>query len=548
MAVDTPAAAELVSRLEPPEISELVTTQLSLPSYLAPPQPAQRGGDRTHTRNEDLWSDILESNARAASVLTLHGFLLSDWFPFAAGAFHTPYGRREREHAQDAILYDGTSGAQPTRELLAAVPAVDPRSLGATKIYSSMGKGGMIAGGIGSIRLKPRRIDVGEVWLMSASSTPVPHEGFPIALPTEIYKQHADELHEKGAVRCTLTGELRFVENEMRARYGRGVPQLYLLVSELRREQAPAPAPARVSIPISFQSPDGFVHAAFANFRPGERGSLERATRWLEDTYVRRIYNGRVVTDFDERVRWFDDADFSLEKVMAGSLEPQQAGAVAERLQLGRHMTTVIIERVQLNGTLTAERIDTVHQDRVIQIGEGLRSTPRSRSPIRSRTASTRSVNPLRTTSSSACSRTLLARWRSRRDLPRPSRPRPWRAISRRSRPRPRKQNRVESGTRLASRACARPPKPSGRSASRSSTSPRRSRRCFRDRGHVTTPGRIRTCDRRIRSPSLHHADLTVARYSACRRMDTTAVSRRRLTAARPRAPQESNEEPRPGG
>ena len=373
MAVDTPAAAELVSRLEPPEISELVTTQLSLPSYLAPPQPAQRGGDRTHTRNEDLWSDILESNARAASVLTLHGFLLSDWFPFAAGAFHTPYGRREREHAQDAILYDGTSGAQPTRELLAALPAVDPRSLGATKIYSSMGKGGMIAGGIGSIRLKPRRIDVGEVWLMSASSTPVPHEGFPIALPTEIYKQHADELHEKGAVRCTLTGELRFVENEMRARYGRGVPQLYLLVSELRREQAPAPAPApaRVSIPISFQSPDGFVHAAFANFRPGERGSLERATRWLEDTYVRRIYNGRVVTDFDERVRWFDDADFSLEKVMAGSLEPQQAGAVAERLQLGRHMTTVIIERVQLNGTLTAERIDTVHQDRVIQIGEG---------------------------------------------------------------------------------------------------------------------------------------------------------------------------------
>jgi len=358
--------------LKPPEIAELLTSQLSLPGYLAPPEPIQRAPDRAYTANEDLWRDVLRSGVRAASVLKLDGFLLSEWLPFTAGVFHTDEGRAEREHAQRAILYDGMQpGAQPTQALRTAVPGVDPRTLGSGKIYSSVGKGGMIAGGVGSVRLKPRRIDVGEVWFMSASSTPIAHEGFPIAVPTEIYTRHADELSEKGAVRCSLTGELRFVENEMRARFGSRVPQLYLLVSQLRRDRVAAPAPLRVSIPVSFQGHDGSVHAAYANFRPGEPGSLERATRWLEETYVTGIYKGRIVTDFDEQIRWFDDADFSLEKVMTGSLDPQQAGTFAERLHLGRHMTTVIIERVELNGTLAAERIDTVHQDRVIQIGDG---------------------------------------------------------------------------------------------------------------------------------------------------------------------------------
>ena len=82
-------------------------------------------------------------NPRAASVLTLTSFLLLESLRFSAGVFRTEYGRRERKNAQHSILYDGgRPDAQPTRELLAAVPGIDPRSLGAMKIDSSAAREG----------------------------------------------------------------------------------------------------------------------------------------------------------------------------------------------------------------------------------------------------------------------------------------------------------------------------------------------------------------------------------------------------------------------
>jgi hypothetical protein len=226
----------------------------------------------------------------------------------------------------------------------------------------------MIEGGVGSIRLRPRSIDVGEVWFMSASSTPVAHEGFPVALPTELYSGCVEELKEQGGVGCTLTGTLRFVDDPMRPLFGPRIPQLYLLVEELQRSVEVSPGPVSVSAPVAFQSPDGAVHAAYGNFRPGQPGSLERAVEWLEDTYVKHLFEGRVVTDFDEQVRRFGGADFSLEKVMDGRLDVQDAVAFAQRARLDERTTTVIVQRVE---HLAVERIDTVTQDRVINIGAG---------------------------------------------------------------------------------------------------------------------------------------------------------------------------------
>jgi hypothetical protein len=364
-------ASELVAGLRPPEITEVVAGQVFLPAYLAPTVEPQGRATATYDSNETAWSDVLARKLNVASHVRLEGFELNEWMPFSAGTFHTDHGRHEREHARQLLLYDGRSGtsARPS-ELQALVPGIDPRSLGPGKIYSSAGKGGMIAGGVGCVRLKPRRLNGDDVWFASATSSSVAHEGMVVAIPADIYRRHVDELADKGSVRCTLVGELRFVENEFRDRYGTGVPQLYLLASELTRLGRPA-EPLRVSVPISFQGADGSVNAAYANFWAGETHGVDRAARWLEDIYVRQLYKGTVITDFDEQVSWFAKAELALETVMAGTLDPQRAGAVARRLGLGEHMTTVIIERVELNGTLTAGRIETVSQDRVINIGEG---------------------------------------------------------------------------------------------------------------------------------------------------------------------------------
>lgn len=364
-------ASELVARLRPPEITEVVAGQVFLPAYLAPPIERDGGKTATYGRNERVWSDVLARKLNVASHVRLDGFELNEWMPFSAGTFHTADGRREREHARHLLLYDGGSGTSaPLSKLRALVPGIDPRSLGPGKIYSSAGKGGMIAGGVGCVRLKPRRLNGDDVWFASATSSSVAHEGMVVAVPADLYRRHVDELAVKGSVRCTLVGELRFVENEFRDRYGTGVPQLYLHVSELTRV-GHATQPLRISVPISFQGADGSVNAAYANFWAGETHGVERAARWLEEVYVRRFYSGTVITDFDEQVSWFAKTELALDRVMGGTLDPQQAGAVARRLGLGEHMTTVIVERVELNGTLTAGRIETVSQDRVINIGEG---------------------------------------------------------------------------------------------------------------------------------------------------------------------------------
>lgn len=364
-------ASELVARLMPPEITEVVAGQVFLPSYLAPPVEPHGRQVATYESNETVWKDVLTRKLNVASHVRLEGFELNEWMPFSAGTFHTDYGRHAREQARRQLLYDGSSASPaPPSALAALVPGIDPRSLGAGKIYTSAGKGGMISGGVGCVRLKPRKLNGDDVWFASATSSSVAHEGMVVAVPASLYQRHVDELANTGSVRCTLAGELKFVENEFRERYGTSVPQLYLLVSELTRIGR-AQQPLRVSVPISFQGADGSVNAAYATFSAAEKHGIERAARWLDDVYVTRIYHGTVITDFDEQVSWFAKAELSLGTVMDGTLDPQQAGLVARRLGLGNHMTTVIIERVELNGTLTAGRVQTVSQDRVINIGEG---------------------------------------------------------------------------------------------------------------------------------------------------------------------------------
>ena len=82
-------------------------------------------------------------------------------------------------------------------------------------VYNPYGKGSMLEGGIGNIRLKPITINGQECFLVGASASGVCHEGFPIALPSQLYDQYIDQISERGANFCAVVGKLKFIPNEV---------------------------------------------------------------------------------------------------------------------------------------------------------------------------------------------------------------------------------------------------------------------------------------------------------------------------------------------
>jgi hypothetical protein len=217
-------------------------------------------------------------------------------------------------------------------------------------VYSPEGKGAMLDGGVGTVRLRPKRIDQGEVVFMSASSTGIAHEGFPVAVPESL----VERLGEAREATCRVTGRLRYLPDDFDPLFRRlvGVPQLYLLADDLRVSERPRQGPVLASGAVTFETrpsfPDGTqrvpdwlpsqrYHAAYVTFAPSDRGSLSRAVEWLERDYVGGLFDGRVITDFDEQVRRFPDAAFSLERVMRRTIDPEALERAAEECGADDH-------------------------------------------------------------------------------------------------------------------------------------------------------------------------------------------------------------------
>lgn len=321
---------QLFQNLYPRDTGYFIATQMAAANYLYPSEPELPVlPDRTYVSNEELWADLIDRRTRANLTIKLSNFLLSEWFPYSPGLFHTWEARQSREHAMDFVVstprLDGLQGIDDAEPRGAYI---DPDHLRHEQsnymaIFGPYGKLSMLKGGIGSIRLRSKELPGGTAWFMSASSTPVAHEGVPIAVPDHYYQAYFDRIDTQGFLECTLVGKLKWIPNELSALYESytGVQQLYLLVEEVYPgdRSRPQDLPFRVSVPVTFESRhEGrrAVYASYVTFYPGVRGSLEARTEWLENTYVKGMYQGRILTDFDEGMRQFEHARFSLSKVM----------------------------------------------------------------------------------------------------------------------------------------------------------------------------------------------------------------------------------------
>lgn len=286
--------------------------------YRQTPQPAAESEDvTTYRTNEEVWRDIIGGRIIVGKKIKLVGFDILDWFPRAPGLYHSPNAPFFREQAFRYLhprLFEG-----PVRDHAGRVGR--PGSLvDYTAVFTPEGKSSMLDGGIGCVRLRPIKVEDKYLWLKTATSDGIVHSGVPIALPQTIYNGIYGRMHDLGAVRATISGELDFVADPISHLFSyERVPRVYLRVTDVRQCD-PVPArPLNASVAVSFVSEyEGLpkIYATYVTFEPNRQESFDEAVAWMKEEYVEGQYKGRIITDFDQTKTIFAEAQLALSKIL----------------------------------------------------------------------------------------------------------------------------------------------------------------------------------------------------------------------------------------
>lgn len=311
-----------LERLPTPLATTVLSDQTTLASYTLLPTHTipESDLDFKTDNNHDVWKQFNQERLFDTRRVTLEHFHLFEWFPRAPGLFHT----HEAQIMREAVLA-GAATADHTRVT-----------------FNPISKERLIVnGGVGSVRLRPRLATGADgftpqpYYFMTASSTGICHEGFPILIPRKLYAPLKMQVLDEGAVPVNLRGEMRYIPDST-ALLDEQLPQLYLHVDEIDHLAQPRANVTRylISAAVSFfgrfQNQDGF-YMTYVTFDPARNNALIDAVEWLS-RYANDDYAGQIVTDFDEQRRHFSDATFSLEHVTQGKVRLDVARQLLERM------------------------------------------------------------------------------------------------------------------------------------------------------------------------------------------------------------------------
>jgi hypothetical protein len=378
-----------ITQLRKGEIIDLAVAQLGVRNLIAEPIDVPRVKDRVFSTNNELWRALIAERLRATATVELKDFWLSEWFPLRPGLFHSSGGEASRRAAQSWLLTgpEASRAMRTFREQYGReIPPAFVQHLesSSTRIYNPYGKALMLDGGVGCVRLKSKRLPIGEVWFMGATSEPVAHQGIPVALPDNLYRAFIDQLASSGSIRCSLTGELRHVPPDFDPLYWGLVdlPQVYVLVDRLIPSLVIPDAKFVADGAVMIEATTAYhrsgesrladgIFAAYASFYPGLHGSISKAAKWLADAYAGELLGGTVLTDFDEQVRRFGNAIFSLECVMDGCVSAAGAGRLLGKSEIGQSRIQQFIERIEIVNADVRNTYVSDSDNVVVVVGDG---------------------------------------------------------------------------------------------------------------------------------------------------------------------------------
>lgn len=178
----------------------------------------------------------------------------------------------------------------------------------------------MINGGVGCHRLTLKTVRRTQLKLLGATSTGTAHDGLVVGMPPELYRGVGELINRHGAAYCTISGCVQFLPKlrsgtgSLGFRSAVGIPRIFLLVDDVRilNEKPMRPGFMHVTAAVTFEGTVEGRHGKFFTygyFDPADPDGIMRCAQWLQTQYVEHLYQGNVLTDFDEQVEWFESSD-----------------------------------------------------------------------------------------------------------------------------------------------------------------------------------------------------------------------------------------------
>jgi hypothetical protein len=215
------------------------------------------------------------------------------------------------------------------------------------RYYTPEGKANLIEqGGIGTVRLRPRRIDGVDCWLATALTELHCHAGIPLAIPVNVMRKAGINWGDH----VNLEGQVRFLHDAGLDHVAASVHHarpLIVFVEKLEGKLIRGSSDPIVISPVALfaskrviggPSPYRQAGYTFVQCAAGHDAELDGASDWIEK-YTRK-YSGQVITNFDEQRPTLADAPLSYQRLVARTYE------------------RIVIE--QFNGSIHAEHVDSI--------------------------------------------------------------------------------------------------------------------------------------------------------------------------------------------
>lgn len=329
-----------VSPLYGSGLVDTLTDALDTASYKFVQQPAPRAiADSQATTNSLFWRAIRENRAYSGQVYQLKNFYLSEWLPMSPGLFHSPDAASRRAMAEEFLAPEHglhTGNFWKEIDLQYYQRHISNRQYFANQFETKAGfaelmpngKAQMVHGGIGSLRLAPKRLfNNEEVFILGASQNGIMHEGVPVLFSASMYYDIVDQLKSDCGLLCTLTGRLSILPDRgLPIQYPRSHAKYCLWVEEITRISGISVDEIMISTALTFSPDLRQVHNkqwSFVTFHPDANDrNLSEAAEWLYD-YAKRYSNSDtpvIMCDFDEYKDHFDRVDFPLKDLANGHI------------------------------------------------------------------------------------------------------------------------------------------------------------------------------------------------------------------------------------
>jgi hypothetical protein len=295
--------------------------------------------DKLITNNRTFWNEALNRNLHAGQIVKLSGFKILEWIPTSPGLFHTSYAVEERDYAMrrhyENEKKQGKANSDPN--FIELRPG-DKRS--------------MVKGGVGSLRLGPKKVGGNIKHIMCATSSGISHEGIVLFMENEHYEKVISEIKDKKNPSVDLTGRIMLLPDELSLinfQYHKKVPKYYIEVEELEMIKNETPNQGVVSVAITYTREDKLkdydpFSFSFCQFSPTQTpANLEGVTDWLRDYAVKysESKTPMIVGDFDEYYDHFEKVQFPIADIANGMISIEKLHQFQHLFEFNINETTM---------------------------------------------------------------------------------------------------------------------------------------------------------------------------------------------------------------